>query len=179
MIVTVEEPKRSMPEDMAKDVDDVLLAELIAGVTETAEIFTHTYLDYGTYAELFDGKSGVTVLPLKGIYIWAIDSVEFSDVEQSSTWFSIYNELGGVYSKYGFPAGTANVKITYKAGYSTSETGKGAPDGLKRAIINEVVLQYDYLKSKSRTGEQIVDLKKDFLHSGSEKYFNRIKRRII
>ena len=177
MIVTVDDVKESLKPDMVADVDAAVIQQLIDAITDTAEEFANCYLQYGEYTEVFDGSSEVTVVLLKGIKIWSIESVKFDDIEQVSSYFKIHDKLGGVYSKIGFPDGTLNVEITYTAGYGEEESHK-PPEGLKRAIIDEVVLRYEYHRSQSKTGEQIVDLKKDFLHGESEKYFKKLRRTV-
>jgi len=176
MIISVDDVKKSLLPEMMADVDLSLIEDLINAITEIVERYTNTYIKYGTYTEIFDGNSEVSVIPLKGIKIWSIDKVKFSDVEHSLSLFKIHDRLCGIYSSVGFPEGTLNIEIIYKAGYDT--TLHPAPDGLKRAIIDEVVLRYNYLRTQSRTGEQIVDLTKDFLDGESYKYFNRIRRNV-
>ena len=183
MIVTVDDVKESLKPDMVVDVDAAVIQQLIDAITDTAEEFTNSYLQYGEYTEIFDGNSDATVVLLRGIKIWSIESVKFDDIEQVSGYFKIHDRLGGVYSKIGFPDGTLNVEITYTAGYDAEEEegeeeSHKPPEGLKRAIIDEVVLRYEYHRSQSKTGEQIVDLKKDFLHGESEKYFKKLRRTV-
>ncbi len=185
MLVTVEDVKASLLPEMYADTDADFIQQLIDGITDIAEEFTNCYLKYGEYTEIFDGNSEVTVIPLKGIKIWSIESVKFSDVEQPASYFKIHDKLAGVYSSVGYSDGTLNVEIVYMAGYDTKESEEDEeerhepPAGLKRAIIDEVVLRYEYHRSQSKTGEQLNDLKKDFLSRESEKYFKKLRRTVL
>lgn len=184
MIATVDEVKISLPPDMVTEADEILLQDLIDAVTEQAEQWTNLYIRYGEYTEVLDGNSEVSVIFLKGLKIWELKTVKFNGVPQALELFKIHEKLGGVYSEIGFPDGIANIEITYEAGYDTkegeddNETRHEPPAGLKRAIIDEVVIRYEYLRSQNRTGEQIVDLKKNFLCSESERYFSKIRRMV-
>jgi hypothetical protein len=174
-IVTAAEVKRSLTPDMSGYVNENLIADLIAGVESDAERVSSRYLLYGTYTDTFSGDTQTKVF-LKGFKIWALTKVEIDDVSYTLTDFQLHPEMAGVYYEYGFTTGVWNIEITYTAGYSATVTGKGAPDGMKRAIIDEIVLRYDYLQGQSKTGEQIVDLKKDFLNAKAEKYFKSLRR---
>jgi len=181
-LVTKEEVKRSLKPDMTGTSDDTLIDELILAVVDDAERFTGRYIKYNAaYAEVFCGDEDQKVLLLKGHKVWALTKVEFDDVLQTLTDFKLNADQQAVYYAAGYPEGVGstnywNIRITYTAGYDQGQTGKTPPDGLKRAVIDEVVMRYEYLRSQSAVGEQIVDLKKDFLCGRSERFFKSMRR---
>ena len=174
-MVTLAEVKRSLAPDMSGLVGDANITDLIAGVESDAERISGRYLLYGTYTDMFSGN-GQTKLFLQGYKVWELTTVEIDDTEYDVDDFKINPQLAAIYYEFGFITGEWNIEVTYTAGYSATESGKGAPDGLKRAIIDEIVLRYDYLYGQSKTGEQIVDLKKDFLSPKAERYFKSLRR---
>lgn len=175
-IATVAECKRSLMKDMANSADETLLAELIDAVVDDAERYSSRYIQYGTYTELFNGDQQ-DILFLRGIGTIALSTVTIDGTSISTSLFTL-NQLSQsvYYTDNYFTKGTYNVSITYKAGYDDNTAGRTTPKGLKRAVIDEVILRYDYLRGESRTGEQIVDLKKDFLNAKSERYFKGLRR---
>ena len=176
IIATVAEAKRSLMPDMANSADETLLGELIDAVVDDAERYSGRYIQYGTYSEMFDGdKQGI--LFLKGVGTIALSTLTIDGTSYSTSLFTL-NQLSQsvYYTDNYFTEGKYNVVITYAAGYDDNTVGRTTPKGLKRAGIDEVVLRYDYLRGESRTGEQIVDLKKDFLSAKSERYFKGLRR---
>lgn len=177
IILTADEIKRSMLKDQASGIDENLLVDLEKGLIDDAERFVSRYIKYGTYEEIHSGGTeGRDMIFLKGIKIWELKQVKVKGTEQSLDNYMIIPDLQGVYCEGGFPGGTWNIYIQYTAGFSGTEIGKGAPDGLKRALIDEIALRYDYLQGEARTGESLVDLKKNFLSARSERYFNALRR---
>lgn len=176
IIVTTDEVKRSLQPDMVESVDTTLLQELIDAVVDDAERYSGRYILYNTYTELFNGDQQEKLF-LKGLGLIALTAVTIDDSSYATTLFTVNQQFQGVYYKdNAFSIGEWNVSISYKAGYDQGTAGRTPPAGLKRAVIDEVVLRYDYLRSKSKTGEQMVDLTKDFLNSKAERYFKGLRR---
>lgn len=176
-IATVAECKRSLMKDLSNSADETLLSELIDAVIEDAERYSGRYILYSaSYSETFNGGEQ-EIIHLKGLGTIALNSVTIGGTSYATSLFTINQLRQGVYytDNY-YPEGTYNVVISYKAGYDDNTAGRTTPKGLKRAVIDEVVLRYDYLRGESRTGEQIVDLKKDFLNDKSERYFKSLRR---
>ncbi len=177
IILTTDEIKRSMLKDQEDGIDEDLLEDLEKGLIDDAEHYIGRYIKYGTYEEIQSGGTeGKDTIFLKGIKIWELKKVKIRDIEQSLDNYTIIPDLQAVYCENRFPSGLWNIYVQYVAGYSIKEQGKEAPEGLKRALIDEIVLRYDYLQGESRTGESLVELKKNFLSVRSERYFNTLRR---
>lgn len=177
MIVSLLEVKSSLMPEMASSADGALLTSLIAEITSQAETYANIYLTYGSYTETFDGKAGSSAVLIKGVNIHSVTSVKFNGIEQNLSFFRADETIGCIISSIGFPDGYSNIEVTYTAGYDT--TDHPAPAGLKRAIIDEVIVRYEYLRTQSKTGENIADLKKDFLSGRSERYLKKIRRETL
>jgi len=179
-IVSTTEVKRFMLPGMS--VDDTTLSQLIDAVFSDMEINTGRWFNYDTYTEILSGGDydrPRTFLFLKGVAVSKLNSIAINDIEQDVTEFSIDdNDIIRYVSTFPvyFPSGVNNIVIEYISGYGTGTGQTQAPAGLKQAIIDEVILRYEYYFSESRVGENIVDLKKTFLSSKVENILNKYKR---
>lgn len=173
MLATVEDVKKCLMDD--QNVDETLIEDLIKSVGDLAEKIANRKLIYGTYTEKFDGKDNV-FLYLDGYPIESIVSIKINGEVVDSNAYQVNLDAGEIYYPSGFPVGFQNIEVEYITGYDVNQAGKEPPDMMRRAVIDEVVMRYEYYKSENVAGENYVDAKKDFFVKSSKDYFESLRR---
>lgn len=145
-LTTLEEVKNYMGMLGSKQDDDDLLEALIDRITDVFENFCNvTSFKETTYTEYYDG-TGDKYLFLKNIPVISITSIHDdsdwtwgSSTALDSTEYRVMDDKYIIYQGF-FSSGDQNIKVVYKAGYST------IPGDLKQAAIEETVRRYKHRK---------------------------------
>ena len=175
---------------------DALLTRLILEVTGVVEDYCNRYFHFAEFTEIFNG-TGKTMLRLRGLPVWEVVSVTIDDEEIDPLNYTIDYRLGEIYYESGFTEGFQNVEVVYAAGYDYPEDEEEEEEGeegeepeeeeeeeeaeydnttpaeLEGAIIAEVVSRYENYTTETRMGENLVDLRTNFLTSRARDYFSR------
>jgi len=188
MLTTVTRVKTSLVTLTPTSADD-LLERLILEVTGVVEDYCNRYFHYAEYTETVDG-TGRTTLRLRGCPVREITSLKIDGEEIDEEDYSVNYRLGEIYYEDGFTEGYQNVEIVYAAGYdypAEEEEEEGGGEGgeeeetedltppaeLEGAVIAEVVSRYENYTSETRSGENLIDLRTNFLTSRARDYFSR------
>ena len=171
MLTTIEKVKRYLVMPVS---DDKLIEDLIKQVGKNVENFCNRFFLYGTYTEKFDGEGDNEIFlkgfPVREVVYVKVDGEEISDYE-------VDYQLGIIHRENGFPSGFRNVEVKYTCGYdATSEDDSlHPPEDFDGAICEEIVSRYENLTTETRTGENLVDLRTNFLTSRARDYFSRLR----
>ncbi len=194
MLTTVDRVKDSLVTPLPESAD-AFLERLILEVTGVVEDYCNRYFHYASYTETFDG-TGRTTLRLRGVPVRRIISLTIDDEEIDKSDYEVNLRLGEIYYASGFTAGYQNIVVVYVAGYDYPEeeeeeeeeedgdvgekeeeedSGEDltTPAELEGAVIAEVVSRYENYTTETRSGENLVDLRTNFLTSRARDYFSR------
>jgi len=154
-----------------------LIMDLIKQVGKNIESYCNRIFTYGSYTEFFEG--GIQRIFLKGFPVWEIEYVKVDEKEIID--YRVDKERGIIFHPTAFLnyCGFYNIAVKYTCGYDAYNRNikLHPPADLEGAIIEEVVSRYENLTSESRTGENLIDLRTNFLTSRARDYFSR--QRII
>lgn len=183
MLTTIARVKGTMSMTLPEKAD-ALLTRLILEVTGVVEDYCNRYFHFAEFTEIKNG-TGKTMLRLRGLPVWEVVSVTIDDEEIDPEDYTIDYRLGEIYYESGFTEGFQNVEVVYKAGYDYPEEPEEGeeeeeleyeyttPAELEGAIIAEVVSRYENYTTETRMGENLVDLRTNFLTSRARDYFSR------
>lgn len=185
MLTTVKRVKGSIALDLPEDAD-ALIERLILEATGVAEDYCNRNFHWAEYTEVFDG-TGRDKIRLRGLPVWKMVSITVDGEEIALSDVMVNSRAGEIYYPAGFAAGYQNVQVGYEAGYFREEEpeegeengeeepeyDRTPPEELEGAIIAEVVSRYENYTTETRMGENLVDLRTNFLTSRSRDYFSR------
>jgi len=170
MLTTIERVKRELAITELKDDADTLITELIESVSRMVEDYCNRIFVYGEYTEIFNGE-GQNRIYLKGFPVYEIKSIKINGEEITD--YEKNLQIGEIYYSKGFPFGYQNIEITYTTGYDIENPSYKTPPDLEQAIVEEVIARFENLTTQTRTGENLVDLRTQFLTGRARDYFSR------
>jgi|GEM_PF-6811100 len=169
MLTTKDRVKRALAIDIGSN--DSLLEDIIKSVSKMVEDYCNRIFIYGEYTEIFDGD-GRDIIFLKGFPVREIKSIKLDGVDITDD-CKVNKELGEIYYQKGFSEGFQNIEVIYTCGYDASNNDYLPPDDLEQAVVEEVVSRFENLTTQTRTGENLVDLRTNFLTGRARDYFSR------
>ncbi len=169
MLTTVEKVQEYlvMPVDSSKE---TLIEDLIKQVEKNVEDYCNRIFVYGSYIEFFQGCN--RRIFLKGFPVWEIEYVKIDGSEITD--YQSDKRRGIIFHPYAF-CEFYNIEVKYTCGYDAESADETLhpPADLEGAVIEEVVSRYENLTSETRTGENLIDLRTNFLTSRARDYFSR------
>ena len=112
---------------------------IISAVNKKIENICNRIFSVTAHTERRDGN-GKSFLLLKNYPVTSVTSVNYIDIDSNLTEFEltdivVNNDIGELYSPYGFTKGNYNIQCTYEAGYSDEDM----PDDLKQTACRIAV----------------------------------------
>ena len=169
MLTTKDRVKRALAIDIG-DNDD-LLEDIIKSVSRMVEDYCNRIFLYGEYTQVFDGD-GRDIIFLQGFPVYEVKSVRVDGKDITSD-CKVNKELGEIYYEDGFTEGFQNIEVVYTCGYDADDEEHLPPPDLEQAVVEEVVSRFENLTTQTRTGENLVDLRTNFLTGRARDYFSR------
>jgi len=169
MLTTVDKVKKHLV--MAIDTSkEALIKDLIKQVERNVENYCNRIFVYGTYIESYEAIG--RKIFLKGFPVWSIEYVKVNGVEKTDYKSDLIR--GIIYNISLFEV-CNDVEVKYTCGYDAESIDETLhpPADLEGAIIEEVVSRYENFTSETRTGENLIDLRTNFLTSRARDYFSR------